>query len=330
MTPGSYPTFTPGAFNGAPGTITRKTGDWLTEGFTADSYIRVSNSLSNDGFWHVSGVTATTLLVDGIGTFSQESGDSAVTIEAGHLNSGNPGLTFSSVPNGNGGVTSTITRSTGSWIGDGFEFGQSAWVLFTPDANGDGAGDNDGDYVVIGVTDLVLTVDAGPGLRPAGSGLQRHRLDSGLPGGHPDRRRRPEQAARSHARSQLDFGTNAAGQGTITRSDGGDWSADLFAVGQLATRSWRCERERGQQRGLLDRRGERGGADRCQPVGRLQQQHHRGHRLCRDEQRNPDAAGTDVLRRDHQPAGADGTWTSNGFVAGLAVTVGRQVREQQR
>ena len=228
MTRGSYPTFTPGANEQVPGTITRQTGNWITEGFTADSFIRVSNSRSNDGFWHVSAVTATTLTVDGVGAFNPEAGDSAVTIEAGYANSGNPGLTFASTTDGNGGVTSTITRSSGSWVDDGFEFGQSLLVLFTLNAI------NDGDYVVLAVTDNVLTVDAGPGLKNQGPVFNTIVWAQGSPAGIPMTAADPTKQIGPRA-VPLVFGTNGSQQGTITRGDGIGWAADLFAVGQLAT-----------------------------------------------------------------------------------------------
>ena len=228
MTRGSYPTFTPGANDSDPSTITRRTGNWITEGFTAGSFIRVSNSRSNDGFWHVSAVTATTLTVDDVGSVNPEAGDSAVTIEAGYANSGNPGLTFASTPDGNGGVTSTITRSTGSWVADGFEFGQSLLVLFTLN------GINDGDYVVLDVTDDVLTVDAGPGLKNQGPVFNAVVWAQGSPGQIPMTAADPTKQIGPRA-VPLVFGTNGSQQGTITRGDGIGWATDLFAVGQLAT-----------------------------------------------------------------------------------------------
>ena len=235
MTPGSYPTFTPGANEQRPGTITRQTGNWMTEGFTADSCIRVSNSRSNDGFWHISAVTATTLTVDGVGPFTAEAGDSAVTIEGGYRNSGNPGLTFASPTDANGSVTSTITRVQRQLGRRRVRVRSVGLVLFTLTQRR-GAGDNDGDYVVLAVTATVLTVDAGPGLKDAGSGLQHHRLDPGLAG----RTSRstvadPTKQIAAARRRRWSSGPTQPSRAPSPAATAIGWAADLFAVGQLAT-----------------------------------------------------------------------------------------------
>ena len=60
MAPDTKPTFTAGA---TP-TITRAAGSWLTDGFRADMWIRVSNSASNNGFFKITSVTTLTLRLD--------------------------------------------------------------------------------------------------------------------------------------------------------------------------------------------------------------------------------------------------------------------------
>ena len=90
----SFPTFTPGQNAGDPGTITRRTGSWIDDGFTADSYIQVVNTTNNDGFWHVTAVTASTLTLDPVKAPTAEAGNSDVTIDGVFLNEGDPALTF--------------------------------------------------------------------------------------------------------------------------------------------------------------------------------------------------------------------------------------------
>ena len=194
-------------------------------------------------------------------------------------------------------------------------------VLFTPDTTGDGAGDNDGDYVVLAVTATTLTVDAGPGLTPQSpiTGVivwaQGSPADIPMVVADPTKQLQPRDVS-------LDFATNVAQQGTITRGDGGDWAADGFAAGQFATLTAGTD-DTVDNSGLYRIVAVNGSVLTLDsPLIAGRQHHDRGHRRGRDGQYHARSTRCSPSRRDTITRRAqDGTWTSNGFVAGLGVTV---------
>ena len=215
----SFPTFTPGQNSGDVGTITRRTGSWIADGFTADSYIRVVNSTSNDGFWHITAITATTLTVDPATVLTAEAGNSDVTIEGVYLNEGDPALTFAG---------QSITRATGSWIADGFVVGQTANIQSNPDASGV----NDNGLTVLAVTDTTLTLDTGATPFTPQNGVTGIIVFAqGNPAALPLAEIDPVHSL-SNATVGLTFASAGATSGTITRATG-DWGTQGFAVGQL-------------------------------------------------------------------------------------------------
>jgi hypothetical protein len=151
------------AMTGAPGlvftrtagedTIVRGAGSWIADGFSAGSYIRVSGAGDLDGAYLIKSLTATTITLD---AKTQLGGDnetaigtvSATGVTISHfIMTGSPKLAVAAADN-------TITRSTGSFVEDGFLVGQ--WVLV------DGAGMNDSFYKISGFSGdgMVMYLDA--------------------------------------------------------------------------------------------------------------------------------------------------------------------------
>ncbi|WP_159300795.1 hypothetical protein, partial [Klebsiella pneumoniae] len=91
----------------------------------------------------------------------------------------------------------TITRSAGSWVTDGFVIGKTIRI--------EGAGANDGRYVIADVSATTLTLIEGARLTDA-SDVAGAKIDT----------------------------LSIVAADTITRSSG-DWAADGFAVGQTIT-----------------------------------------------------------------------------------------------
>jgi hypothetical protein len=129
---------------GASGdTITRATGSWITDGFAVGDTVTVTGSGSNN----VSGVIATlsaTVITFGSSPDLEAEVTSAATVYA------TPTLTFAEV-----GLTGdTITRSSGSWISDGFKVGDEISILGS-------ASNNLVDAVIADLSATVLTLDDG-------------------------------------------------------------------------------------------------------------------------------------------------------------------------
>src|SRR6185437_546693 len=97
-------------------------------------------------------------------------------------------------------ATITRTDALGSWINDGFIVGQAITVVGST-FNNTAAGQT---FTIAAVTGNVITLSVGDAIRNEAS-----------PGS-------PETVTVKH-------------DGTITRTDGGDWTADGFAAGQLIT-----------------------------------------------------------------------------------------------
>lgn len=107
---------------GATGdTITRATGSWITDGFSVGDRVTITGTTSNnivDG--DVTAVTATIL------TFGNTDLNPEV-ITTGYQLFGSPALTFAEV----GATGDTITRTSGSWITDGFAIGDTVEITGT-------------------------------------------------------------------------------------------------------------------------------------------------------------------------------------------------------
>jgi uncharacterized phage protein (TIGR02218 family) len=115
--------------NTNPDTLVRGSGSWLDDGFVMDQMIEVDQSVSNDGFWHVSPVVPVTDLV-----MTLDITEDLTTEPAGGFI-----VVYSVVP-------------TGSWVNDNFE---RAMLI-----NISGSPSNNGTYLVgehyFAVTGLVL------------------------------------------------------------------------------------------------------------------------------------------------------------------------------
>ena len=114
---------------GATGdTITRSTGSFISDGFVANMVITVSGAVATAGYNNVTGkitaVTATVLTLDTADLIAEGpiSGCSIV---------GSAGLTFAEV----GASGDTITRSSGSWLDDGFRAGDNITISGTASNN---------------------------------------------------------------------------------------------------------------------------------------------------------------------------------------------------
>ncbi|MEO1591091.1 MAG: hypothetical protein AAFU71_07345, partial [Cyanobacteria bacterium J06632_22] len=121
---------------------------------------------------------------------------------------GEPELVFTDV-----GANDTITRSTGSWLGDGFEVGQTLRVK--------DAGNNDGYYRIQSVTDTVITLVAGDtltSLTTTTATVSAGPAMAGAPG-------------LTFKREILNRGRGLTNADTITRASG-SWIAEGFRPGQ--------------------------------------------------------------------------------------------------
>ena len=123
--------------------------------------------------------------------------DETITVERDAVVSGDPTLTFSSVSG-----EDSISRSSGSWLDEGFEVGQ--YITMS------GSGDNDGAYKIVAVDALTLTLDVQTALDETASVVTGVTVQSGILQGNPT----------------LDF---SAENDTISRSEG-SWIEDGFVV----------------------------------------------------------------------------------------------------
>jgi len=125
---------------GTGDTITRASGSFVTDGFTAGDYIRVTGSVSNNVSGKITNVTATVLTLD-----TTDLAAETVTNGTGVRITGEPSFIFD-----NG--TKTITRNRGSWTADGFLNGDVITV--------DGTASNDGTYTITTLSATVITCSA--------------------------------------------------------------------------------------------------------------------------------------------------------------------------
>ncbi|MBC8508279.1 MAG: hypothetical protein H8D34_25770, partial [Chloroflexi bacterium] len=136
-------------------TIQRSSGSFTTEGFAANQTIYITNSSGVTNSYVIYSLTSSTLTLTTQAVFSgtvvtgasmKGTIPSSLTVDA--TMSGVPNITFA---NGGQAVPDTITRSTGSWITDGFAAGQDIQVL--------GAGNtNSGIYKIESLTFDILTL----------------------------------------------------------------------------------------------------------------------------------------------------------------------------
>lgn len=145
--------------NASPATITASSGDFTADGYKAGMRLRVRGTTNNDGAYTIAAVSATQItLRDADGLIAEGPLSSSATLDAteGPANrvnaTGGQTLTFTS-------SSKTITRSSGSWLNDGYEVGHRVKVS--------GTSSNDAAFTVTAVTASDLTVseavnDEGP------------------------------------------------------------------------------------------------------------------------------------------------------------------------
>jgi len=125
-------------------TITRGTGSWITDGFTVGDTIVITGAVASTGANNITAVIATltaTVITLGTEDLVAEGPITSATVTAYST------FTFAEV----GATADTITRSSGSFITDGFKAGMTATV--------DGSASNDGAaFDIETVTATVLTL----------------------------------------------------------------------------------------------------------------------------------------------------------------------------
>jgi hypothetical protein len=114
---------------GATGdTITRSAGSWITDGFAVGDTITVAGSASNNVTGAIASLSATVITL-GTTDLANEGPVSDCTVTA------SPTLTFAEV----GATGDTVTRSSGSWLNDGFAVGDTVTFAGTASNNVSGA-----------------------------------------------------------------------------------------------------------------------------------------------------------------------------------------------
>lgn len=124
-------------------TITRASGSWLADGFLVGDVATVAGTSNNNGSKPITGVTAT-VLTFASGIVNEGPITAAVT--------GSEGLTF---------AATSITRSSGSWLADGFRVGDTVTIA--------GTTSNDGTKTITALTATVLTFASGGTAEVVGS-----------------------------------------------------------------------------------------------------------------------------------------------------------------
>lgn len=124
---------------GATGdTITRTTGSWTADGFAVGHVITVTGSASNNITARIASLTTTVITLD--------TEDLANETVSGCTVSGSPGYVFAEV----GSTGDTITRSSGSFLDEGFAVGQTISIT--------GTASNNITAVIAGLTATVITL----------------------------------------------------------------------------------------------------------------------------------------------------------------------------
>lgn len=134
------PSLTFGEVGATGDTITRSAGSWIADGFVVGDTVTVAGSAGNNVTGVIAALTATVLTFDTTDLVDEGP-------VAGCTVVGAPTLTFAEV----GATGDTITRSSGSWLADGFAVGDVVTVAGTADNNVTGA--------IAALTATVLTLD---------------------------------------------------------------------------------------------------------------------------------------------------------------------------
>lgn len=108
-------------FDATGKTITRAAGSWIADGYAVGDVVTVALSTSNNVTSAITVLTATVMTLGGATLVNEGP-------KTGCLVTGSPGLTFASGPK-------TITRTSGSWLADGFANGDSFTIAGTASNN---------------------------------------------------------------------------------------------------------------------------------------------------------------------------------------------------
>lgn len=111
---------------GASGdTITRSSGSWIADGFAVGDVVTVTGSVSNNVTGQIASLTATVITFGALPALTNEGPTAGCHVV------GTAGLTFTNV----GASGDTITRSSGSWLDDGFRVGDTVTISGTVSNN---------------------------------------------------------------------------------------------------------------------------------------------------------------------------------------------------
>ena len=193
-------------------TITRSRGSWIDDGFAVNDVFTIDGDSDNADVYTIAAISG-----DGLTLFL----DNADTLTPHPLMSGSVDLTLTD-NEGQADERDTIIRSAGSWSADGFKVGRKITV--------DGDNTNTGEYTIdeISADGLTLFLDADDtlsGFDGPQSGLSViHQVNLSV------ERRNPVIL---HDTAGLVFSHSGTAKDTITRVDGGSWTADGFTANDL-------------------------------------------------------------------------------------------------
>ena len=193
-------------------TITRSRGSWIDDGFAVNDVFTIGGDSDNADVYTIAAISG-----DGLTLFL----DNADTLTPHPLMSGSVDLTLTD-NEGQADERDTIIRSAGSWSADGFKVGRKITV--------DGDNTNTGEYTIdeISADGLTLFLDADDtlsGFDGPQSGLSViHQVNLSV------ERRNPVIL---HDTAGLVFSHSGTAKDTITRVDGGSWTADGFTANDL-------------------------------------------------------------------------------------------------
>jgi len=202
------------ALNFSGKSITRSVGNWANEGFVAGMTIYISGTPGNDGSYTIASINGS--LLTAAKGFAAESNIRGAVIEGDRIVMNDEGgrVTITFVHNGAG--TDTLTRSSGSWITDGFQVGQRILISGYKD------GGNDIQATIAGMTAGTLTLTAGDSV-----GQSREDVSGISVAGVTAKFTEP-------ATTQITFTSNEDAADTIARN-AGSWVADGFVGGMMVT-----------------------------------------------------------------------------------------------
>lgn len=199
-------------------------------GFAVGDFIQVSSSAANDGIFQVVAMTLDRMTVDS-STLTPGQDDANTQIEQVTVLQGGSNLTFQdNDPN-----PDTITRSgTRTWSNDGFDVNHTIRIDGTPDGADEGdVGDNDGEYLITGISadGLTITLQPGDAVTPRANVAGVTVTSQGSPGAVPLVVLDPTVSLRSQV--TLQFDAVSGGPDVIRRLDGANWADFGFAPNQL-------------------------------------------------------------------------------------------------